>query len=63
MKEFKIKIDAPKNKFKILVLGDMHIGDELCDLELIKETISKLKAHGKYVGFATGETSEKIIKC
>jgi 2-dehydro-3-deoxyglucarate aldolase/4-hydroxy-2-oxoheptanedioate aldolase len=32
------------------------------NLKLVKETISVLKAHGKYVGFATGETSEKIIK-
>lgn len=43
MKEFNIKIDAPKNTFQLMVLGDMHIGDELCDLELIKETIDYIK--------------------
>lgn len=43
MKEFNIKIDAPKNKFKLMVLGDMHIGDEFCDLDLIKETIDYVK--------------------
>lgn len=43
MKEFNIKIDAPKNSFQLMVLGDMHIGDELCDLELIKETIDYIK--------------------
>jgi hypothetical protein len=43
MKEFNMKIDAPKNTFQLMVLGDMHIGDELCDLELIKETIDYIK--------------------
>ena len=43
MKELTVKIDAPKNKFQLMVLGDMHIGDELCDLELIKETIDYIK--------------------
>lgn len=43
MKEFNIKINAPKNAFQIMVLGDMHIGDELCDLDLIKETIEYIK--------------------
>ena len=39
MKEFKMKINAPQNQFKIMVLGDMHLGDEFCDLKLIRETI------------------------
>jgi predicted phosphodiesterase len=43
MKEFNIKIDAPQNAFQLMVLGDMHIGDELCDLELIKSTIDYIK--------------------
>lgn len=43
MKEFNIKIDAPKNTFQLMVLGDMHIGDELCDLDLIKQTIDYIK--------------------
>lgn len=43
MKEFNIKIDAPENSFQLMVLGDMHIGDELCDLELIKDTIDYIK--------------------
>ena len=43
MTEFKIKIDAPKNTFQLMVLGDLHIGDELCDLALIKETIDYIK--------------------
>lgn len=43
MKELTVKIDTPKNKFQLMVLGDMHIGDELCDLDLIKETIDYVK--------------------
>lgn len=43
MKEFNVKINAPKNSFQLLILGDMHIGDELCDLDLIKDTIDYVK--------------------
>lgn len=39
MREFDIKLPTTNNEFQLLVLGDMHIGDELCDIELIKETI------------------------
>lgn len=43
MKEFNIKLEGNKNTFQIMVLGDMHIGDELCDIELIKDTIEYVK--------------------
>ena len=43
MKEFKIKLKGESNKFKLVVLGDLHIGDALCDLDLIKETIAYIK--------------------
>lgn len=43
MKEFNIKLDCDKNTFQLMVLGDMHIGDELCDLDLIKDTIEYIK--------------------
>lgn len=50
MKELKVKLDTTKNNFQLMVLGDMHIGDELCDLDLIKETISYVKkTKGCYV--------------
>ena len=39
MREFDVHLPVSKNEFQLLVLGDMHIGDELCDLDLIKETI------------------------
>lgn len=62
MKEFKIKIDAPKNKFKIIVLGDMHIGDELCDLELIKETINYVKANKDCYVILNGDLINNALK-
>lgn len=43
MKEFNIKLDCSKNTFQLMVLGDMHVGDEFCDLDLIKETINYVK--------------------
>lgn len=32
-----------KQQFKIVVLGDLHLGDALCDLDLIKSTIDYVK--------------------
>lgn len=43
MKEFNVKLNCPRNSFQLMVLGDMHVGDEFCDLELIKETIEYVK--------------------
>lgn len=43
MKEFKIRLKGNSNCFQLMVLGDMHIGDELCDLQLIKNTINYIK--------------------
>ena len=43
MNEFNVKLDVPQNTFQLMVLGDTHIGDELCDLELIKDTIDYVK--------------------
>lgn len=43
MVEFNIKLNKDKNEFQLLVLGDMHIGDELCDLDMIKNTIDYVK--------------------
>lgn len=43
MRNFKIELDCPKNTFQLMVLGDLHIGDALCDLDLIKDTIDYVK--------------------
>lgn len=43
MKEFNIKLDCSDNTFQLVVLGDMHIGDELCDMDLIKDTIEYIR--------------------
>lgn len=62
MKEFKIKINAPENKFKIMVLGDMHIGDELCDLDLIKETIEYVKNNEDCYCVLNGDLINNALK-
>lgn len=43
MREKNIKIIAPNNQFKLMVLGDTHLGDPLCDIELLKRTITYVK--------------------
>lgn len=40
MKNIIHNLDCSKNTFKLVVLGDMHLGDHLCDLGLIKKTIN-----------------------
>lgn len=62
MKEFNIKIDAPKNTFQLMVLGDMHIGDELCDLELIKETINYIKTTKDCYCILNGDLINNALK-
>lgn len=42
MKHYKIDL-TNKNNFKLLVLGDLHIGDELCDIQEIKRVIEYAK--------------------
>lgn len=62
MKEFKIKINAPKNKFKLMVLGDMHLGDELCDLDLIKDTIKYIKNNKDCYCILNGDLINNALK-
>ena len=62
MKEFNIKIDAPENEFQLLVLGDLHIGDELCDLELIKDTIDYIKHTKNCYCICNGDLINNALK-
>ena len=62
MKEFKIKLNAPNNKFKLMVLGDLHIGDELCDLELVKETIDYIKKNKDCYCILNGDLINNALK-
>ena len=62
MKEINIKINAPKNTFQLMVLGDMHIGDELCDLDLIKNTIEYIKKTKECYCILNGDLINNALK-
>lgn len=62
MKEFNIKINAPENTFQLLVLGDLHIGDELCDLALIKDTIDYIRKTDNCYCICNGDLINNALK-
>lgn len=62
MKEFNIKLDCSKNSFQLMILGDMHIGDELCDLDLIKETIDYVKNTKDCYAILNGDLINNALK-
>lgn len=62
MDEIKVKLDCPKNTFKIMVLGDLHIGDQLCDLELIKETLDYVKKNKDCYVILNGDLINNALK-
>jgi hypothetical protein len=62
MNEIKINLDCPKNTFKLMVLGDLHIGDALCDLELIKETIEYIKKNKDCYVILNGDLINNALK-
>lgn len=62
MKEFNVKLDSPENSFQIMVLGDMHIGDELCDLDLIKSTIDYVKKNNNCYVILNGDLINNALK-
>lgn len=62
MDEIKIKLDCPKNTFKLMVLGDLHIGDKLCDLELIKETLEYVKKNKDCYVILNGDLINNALK-
>lgn len=43
MKQINIDLPVKSNNFKLVVLGDLHIGDNNCDLDLIRKTINFVK--------------------
>lgn len=62
MRNFNIDIDCAKNEFQLLVLGDLHIGDALCDLDLIKETISYAKKTKNCYVILNGDLINNALK-
>ena len=62
MDEIKIKLDCAKNTFKLVVLGDLHIGDPLCDLDLIKSAIDYVKKNKDCYVILNGDLINNALK-
>lgn len=62
MKEFKIKLKGESNKFKLVALGDLHIGDKLCDLDLIKDTLAYVKKNKDCYVILNGDLMNNALK-
>lgn len=63
MKTLKRKIDNEgTNGFAILPLGDMHIGDEFCDMEAIKQAIKYIKENTFVYTILNGDLMNNATK-
>ena len=62
MDEFNIKLKGSANTFKLMVLGDLHIGDALCDLDLIKDTIDYVKKNKDCYVILNGDLINNALK-
>lgn len=62
MDEIKIKLNCSKNTFKLMVLGDLHIGDALCDLDLIRDTINYVKKNKDCYVILNGDLINNALK-
>lgn len=62
MREFTVALPTKTNDFQLLVLGDMHIGDPLCDLELIKHTIDYAKKTKNCYVILNGDLMNNALK-
>lgn len=59
----KIKYNLGKNNaFQLVVLGDMHIGDDLCDVDLIKQTINYIKETPNCYAILNGDLMNNALK-
>ena len=59
----KIKYNLGKNNaFQLVVLGDMHIGDSLCDMDLIKSTINYIKETPNCYAILNGDLMNNALK-
>jgi predicted MPP superfamily phosphohydrolase len=62
MKEKTIKLNVPNNNFQLMVLGDIHIGDPLCDLQLVKNTIKYIKETPNCYVILNGDMINNALK-
>ena len=51
-----------ENSFQLMVLGDMHIGDELCDMDLIKDAIDYVKKNKDCYVILNGDLINNALK-
>lgn len=61
MKHFKQHI-TDENHFKLLVLGDFHLGDELCDIDEIKRVIKYAKDTPDVYVILNGDLMNNALK-
>lgn len=59
----KIKYNLGKTSdFQLVVLGDLHIGDELCDIDLIKRTVDYIKNTNNCYAILNGDLMNNALK-
>ena len=62
MKEFDIELKGDKNSFQLVVLGDLHLGDPLCDMEAITETIEYARTNKNCYVILNGDLINNALK-
>lgn len=50
------------NAFQLVVLGDLHVGDALCDYDLIKSTIEYIRTTANCYAICNGDLINNAIK-
>lgn len=62
MKEIKIDLGFESNKIEIVPLGDLHIGDEFCRLDLIQQAIDYIKNTPNCYTILNGDLMNNALK-
>lgn len=61
MKTIKANL-GKQNQIQIVVLGDLHVGDKLCDIDLIKETIEYIRTRKYCYAILNGDLMNNALK-
>lgn len=62
MKEILIDLGNKTNKIEIVPMGDLHVGDEFCNLDLIKSTIEYVKKTPNCYTILNGDLMNNALK-
>lgn len=62
IKNIKVKLQTEKNEFKIMVLSDLHIGDQSCDLKSIQKAIDFIKNDANCYCILNGDLVNNALK-